>query len=151
MTPRRLRSLRYCVIDNDRAQRRAVAETLRAFGARTVIEETTPGGALRRFEAIGPDVIVLDWFMPEMSAADFIEAMHRQAPPTMIPRKIVMTGSPTERMVAEARRLAVDAIVRRPFPPRVLLNKLLALPISDHEESPSERRISHRLPPFVDA
>lgn len=70
------------------------------------------------------DLIVCDWMMPGMSGLDLLRRV--RASESVVPF-LMLTAKTTADAVAEAREAGVDAYIVKPFDPRTLRDKILAL------------------------
>lgn len=94
---------------------------LRRLGAAFAVAEyevhaATDGEiALRRFQSVGPDVVLIDILMPTREGLETIMAMRKERPATKI---IAMSGGgrigPYE-FLNLARHLGADAVIPKPF------------------------------------
>lgn len=121
---RRIWSFRYLVVDDSFSQRKLIADTLKAFGAKSVRDTAAGASALEMSTQFTPDIIVLDWFLPDMTGDQVIRTL---ASMDLVPRPtvIVMTSLPTVSIVTTARDLGAVTVIRKPFLPDVLLRTLV--------------------------
>ena len=70
------------------------------------------------------DLIVCDWMMPGMSG---LELLRRVREAESVVPFLMLTARTTADAVAEARDAGVDAYIVKPFAPRALRDKILAL------------------------
>ena len=84
-----------------------------------------PNGAeaVRRLEVDAYDLVITDLRMPEMSGAELITHIQKDATYSKIPIIVLATGAES----AELGTLKVDARVSKPFVPKTLLNAVAAL------------------------
>lgn len=121
---RRIWSFRYLVVDDSFSQRKLIADTLKAFGAKSVRDTAAGASALEMSTQFTPDIIVLDWFLPDMTGDQVIRTLTSM---DLVPRPtvIVMTSMPTVSIVTTARDLGAVTVIRKPFLPDVLLRTLV--------------------------
>jgi two-component system chemotaxis response regulator CheY len=118
--------VRVLVIDDSRAIRRLIGNILRDMG--WVVTEATDGlDALSQLEKLGcPDLILVDWNMPEMNGLEFIKAARAIPAFKEVPMMMVTTETEMERM-AEAFIAGVNEYLMKPFDRCQLTDKLQLL------------------------
>jgi two-component system, chemotaxis family, chemotaxis protein CheY len=86
--------MRALVVDDSRAIRQIIGEILKQIGF-SVSEAGNGLEALQRLEELGaPDIVLVDWNMPEMNGLEFIKAV--RANPTFANLPLMMVTSETE-------------------------------------------------------
>jgi two-component system chemotaxis response regulator CheY len=109
------------VIDDSRAMRLILGRMLRDLGF-DVVEATHGREGLQQL-AEAPDLVLVDWNMPEMSGIEFLEAMRR--PPHSSAAKVVMVTTETEiPQVLRALGAGADEYLMKPFTKEAVLDKL---------------------------
>lgn len=117
---RRARS-RVVLVDDDSSLRKLLRLTLPP--ASFEIAEASDGNvALELVEAQSPQLVLLDWNMPNVSGADVLKTL--KARHSTLP-VIVLTVAADQRTCAEA--LGADAFLTKPFSPLELLETVTAL------------------------
>jgi two-component system chemotaxis response regulator CheY len=114
------------VVDDSRAMRLILGRMMRELGFE-VTEATTGRDALTRF-ATGsdPDVVLVDWNMPEMTGIEFVEAV-RRAPYSSTARLVMVTTETEVSQVIRALDAGADEYVMKPFTKDAIQEKLLLL------------------------
>jgi len=87
-----------------------------------VVRDTSdPNDVLRLVWELAPELVLLDWNMPERSGAEVLDGLKRGWPRLPV---IVLTadGRPSEQKLAE--ELGADAFLRKPFSPIELLETI---------------------------
>jgi CheY-like chemotaxis protein len=112
------------VVEDNEAIRDNVSELLGDEGYRVWAAETADA-ALRRLEAGGdvPDLVLLDLFMPGMSAAELVARLRRR--PDWARARVVLFTAAGDLHIP--RDLRVDALVEKPFDVEHLLGVLRRL------------------------
>jgi two-component system, chemotaxis family, chemotaxis protein CheY len=120
--------VRALVVDDSRAIRRIIGNILKEIGYE--ISEAGNGlEALAQLEALGcPDLILVDWNMPEMNGLEFIKAARADKRYKRVPMMMVTTETEMERM-AQAFIAGVNEYLMKPFDKNQLLEKLQLLGI----------------------
>jgi two-component system KDP operon response regulator KdpE len=98
------------VVEDDDETRGALARELTGRGYR--VEEAVDGqGALRRWEARRPDVILLDLGLPDMDGVEVIKRVRREAATPIV----ILSGRYDEREKVAALERGADDYVTKPF------------------------------------
>lgn len=120
--------MRALVVDDSRATRRVVGDILRALGY-DVTEAENGRHGLEQLQAHGaPDVVLVDWNMPEMNGLEFIKAVRNQNEYADLPLMMVTTETEMQRM-ALAFMAGVNEYVMKPFDREMIREKLELLGI----------------------
>jgi DNA-binding NarL/FixJ family response regulator len=146
---RRLAAVPFLVVDDSPFVRRTVKEILHSLAVRIVSDAADGFEALEEARRVQPKVIILDWFMPGFSGSDFMRVLrYSRRSPAPHADVLVITGRPTLSLVSEAQRYGVAAIIRKPFAPRALLERLTspALRLNAEAEADEALRPLDRLP-----
>jgi two-component system, chemotaxis family, chemotaxis protein CheY len=122
---KRLAACSFLVVDDSPFVRRTVRDMLHSFSARQVTEAADGFQALAEARRLPPQVIILDWVLPGVSGAEFLRVLRESSlSPAPHADVIVITAQPTLSMVIEAQRFDVGAIIRKPFAPKAVLERL---------------------------
>jgi CheY-like chemotaxis protein len=122
---RRLAQTPFLVIDDSPFVRRMVREILHSFSARVVADAADGFQGLVEARRQPPKVIILDWFMPGFSGLEFLHVLRdSRRSPAPHADVLIITGKPTLKLVTEAQKFGVGAIIRKPFAPKALLDRL---------------------------
>lgn len=101
------------LVDGDAAARGLVARELRGLG-HDVSESGDAGGALRAVQLKRPDLMVLEWALPDLAGLELLSDVKRND--VLRPMRVVMTSnrSKPEDVVA-ALELGADDFIGKPF------------------------------------
>ncbi len=116
--------MRALVVDDSRAVRMMLKRMLTELGFDELSEAGHGGEALERLDEIeAPDVMLVDWNMPEMNGLELIRAVRTNPARRDIPIVMVTTETEVEQVV---RALAAGAseYVMKPFTKDVIQDKL---------------------------
>lgn len=120
--------MRVLVVDDSRAIRRIIGEIMKQLDFE-VSEAGNGIEALQCLEEFGaPDLVLVDWNMPEMNGLDFIKAVRAIPNYSDLPLMMVTTETEMERM-AQAFMAGVNEYVMKPFDKATILDKLQLLGI----------------------
>jgi two-component system chemotaxis response regulator CheY len=116
--------MRALIVDDSKAMRALLARMLRACGFDDIVEATNGVDAFRVIRDTGsPDVVLVDWNMPEMTGIDFIKRVRSSG--MLEEASVVMVTSETAiEKIAEALESGADEYLMKPFTQEALLEKL---------------------------
>ncbi len=115
--------MRALIVDDSRAMRTMLGRMMAEFGFE-ILQAAHGKEALAVLEAQGrPEVMLLDWNMPEMNGFELLVAVRADQRWNDLP--IIMVTTETEMaQVAKAIEHGVNEYVMKPFTKDVLLSKL---------------------------
>lgn len=115
--------MRALIVDDSRAMRTMIGRMVAEFGF-TVLQAGHGKEAMAQLEQNGkPDVMLLDWNMPEMNGFEVLLAV--RGDPRWADLPIIMVTTETEMaQVAKAIEHGVSEYVMKPFTKDVLQSKL---------------------------
>jgi two-component system chemotaxis response regulator CheY len=116
--------LRAMVVDDSKAMRAVLVRMLKSCGYDDIVEATNGVDAFRAIRDHGsPDVVLVDWNMPEMTGIDFIRRVRSSG--MLDEASVVMVTSETAiEKIAEALESGADEYLMKPFTIEALLEKL---------------------------
>ena len=115
------KNMKVLLIDDSRTMRNIQKSVLSQLGL-TQIEEACDGqDALSKVGAFQPELILVDWNMPNMDGLSFVKA-YRQLN-TQTPMIMVTTESEKSRVI-EAIKAGVNNYVIKPFTPDLLAQRI---------------------------
>lgn len=118
--------MRALVVDDSRPIRRIESEILRELGFETS-DACNGKEALDRLESsVLPDVVLVDWNMPEMDGLEFIKAVRKDARYHSMVVLMVTTETETDQML-RALSAGADEYLMKPFQRDGLVEKLRLL------------------------
>lgn len=113
--------MRVMLVDDSKTIRRIQRSILEQIGY-TEIEEACDGqDALSRVSAFQPNLILLDWNMPNMDGISFLKAFRHKDTATPV---IMVTTEAEKSRVIEAIRAGVNNYVVKPFTPDILQQRI---------------------------
>ena len=113
--------MRVMLVDDSKTIRRIQRSILEQIGY-TEIEEACDGqDALSRVAAFQPNLILLDWNMPNMDGLTFLKNFRQKDTATPV---IMVTTESEKTRVIEAIRAGVNNYVVKPFTPDVLQQRI---------------------------
>jgi two-component system, chemotaxis family, chemotaxis protein CheY len=119
------RSLSALVVDDNLFMRRLILEMLRNLGLRRIVDCDCVNNAMKTCTKFQPDIIILDWYMPDALGSELIRVV-RSSPvmPMYNAAIMVVTTAPTRVMLAELQAYGVNCVLKKPFSPAEFKAKL---------------------------
>ena len=118
--------MRALVIDDSRAMRAIIRNTLTELGIEVVEAGDGREGLEQLRKAPGTDLVLVDWNMPGMNGLDFIKAV--RADRAYAPVRIMMVTAETEQgQLIRALEAGADEYLMKPFTSDILVAKLSLL------------------------
>jgi two-component system chemotaxis response regulator CheY len=113
--------MKILLIDDSKTMRNIQKSVLAQLGY-TVIEEACDGqDALSKVGAFQPDLILVDWNMPNMDGLAFVKAFRASNKTTPL---IMVTTESEKSRVIEAIKAGVNNYVIKPFTPDLLSQRI---------------------------
>lgn len=101
------------LVDGDAAARGLIARELRQLG-HDVSESDDAGGALRAVQLKRPDLMVLEWALPDLAGLELLSDVKRND--ELRPMRVVMTSNRSQpEDVVAALELGADDFIGKPF------------------------------------
>ena len=118
--------MRALIVDDSRATRTIIKKMLSEVGFE-VFEAADGVEALKRLKEMAqPDVLLVDWNMPEMNGYDLVRAVRGDSQYDKVP--LMMVTSETEMgQIAKALEAGANEYVMKPFTKDVITEKLALL------------------------
>jgi two-component system, chemotaxis family, chemotaxis protein CheY len=115
------------VVDHEYHTRKSIRSLLQAMGCRKIHEASEAVSGLEAIHALEPDVVLLDWGITGMEAAEFVRSLRsRTAYPDAHVPIIMLAGHPERWRVLEAVRLGVHEFLLKPVSKAALKARMLS-------------------------
>ena len=118
--------MRFLVIDDSLPMRRIIANVLSRLGHTDVVLAANGREALKRIETEAFDIIITDWYMPEMSGIEFVRTI-RADPATKDVPIVIVSANGSKDDVAQAIQLRVNGYVLKPFTAETFKERISAI------------------------
>jgi CheY-like chemotaxis protein len=138
-------SVTVLVADESPFVRRIVRNMLLSVGMRHVVEASTGYEALERLGEIKPGLIIMQWELPEFSTVEILDILRdpSRVRETSVP-VIVTTERPTRRVVDSAAERQVHHVLRKPFSPKMLWERIGHF-FDDQNQPQMDERIAPKI------
>ncbi|MBA4028936.1 MAG: two-component system response regulator [Planctomyces sp.] len=113
--------MKILLVDDSKTMRNIQKGVLAQLGHTEVVEACDGQDALSKVAAAGPELILLDWNMPNMNGIDFVKAFRQTNKATPI---IMVTTESEKSRVIEAIKAGVNNYVIKPFTPELLSQRI---------------------------
>jgi two-component system chemotaxis response regulator CheY len=110
------------IVDDSRLTRKLVRRILSRFEF-DVSEAEDGSAALRHCLGQTPDLILLDWNMPEMDGLEFLVQL-RRLPEGHVPKVVFCTTENQKERILSAISAGADEYVMKPFDEEIIKTKL---------------------------
>lgn len=113
--------MKVLLIDDSKTMRNIQRSVLRQIGIEQVEEACDGQDALNKVAAFNPDLILVDWNMPNMNGLKFIRAFRKTDRRTPL---IMVTTEAEKSRVIVAIKAGVNNYVIKPFTPDLLSQRI---------------------------
>jgi two-component system OmpR family response regulator len=113
-------------VEDDEDIQRIVRMSLERVGKMTIEIVSNSSQAIDRMKAFKPDLVMLDWMMPEMDGPTLFRAMQQDPEVASLP-VIFITAKASPRELEELVRLGAKGTISKPFSPKDLPDQLRGL------------------------
>lgn len=113
------------VVEDENAIREMISFALERAGF-SVSQAGNVGDAQQQLEGPLPDLIILDWMLPDMSGVEFARTLYRDRRTGEVP-VIMLTARGDERDKLRGFDAGVDDYITKPFSPRELIARVKAI------------------------
>jgi two-component system, chemotaxis family, chemotaxis protein CheY len=124
----RIEALSVLVVDDELSMRKVVRAMLYAVGVRTVYEAHDGAAGLEAVRTNNPDVVIVDWEMPNIDGAQFVRSVRV---PGAFPRSdvpiLMLSGHGDRWRVVEAARIGASDYLLKPVSAKSLHDRIVAI------------------------
>lgn len=123
-----IRSVKILIVDDDYHMRKVVRTMLSAIGVREIYDASDGMSGLQSIATLMPDIVILDWEMPQVGGAEFIRSVRAPGsfPVPNIPI-IVLTGHGERSCVVEAMQLGANEYLLKPVSTKALFDRIVSV------------------------
>lgn len=118
--------MKFClIVDDSDVIRKVATKIVESAGFIAVVADTAEEG-VRLCQASMPDIIILDWQLPDMSALDFLAAL-RQMDADHFPQILYAVTEADPQDLSRAYRAGIDSHILKPYDRNTLQPALATL------------------------
>ena len=123
-----IRAIKILIVDDDYHMRKVVRTMLTAIGVREIYDAADGKAGLEAIRAITPDIVILDWEMPQVGGAEFVRSVRSPGsfPVPDVPI-IVLSGHGERSCVVEATQLGAHEFLLKPVSTKALFDRLVSV------------------------
>lgn len=118
--------LKVCYVEDDEDIQRIARLALERVGKMQVTIVSDPTAAIDAILAFQPDIVLLDWMMPEMDGPTLFRRMRETAALRDMP-VVFITAKASQRELDELRGMGAAGVLSKPFSPKDLPEQLRAI------------------------
>jgi two-component system, chemotaxis family, chemotaxis protein CheY len=135
------------IIDDEYHARKTLRALLRALGGTRIHEATDGSSGLEAVRAMHPDVVLLDWDIPDMGGAEFVRHLRSDGAPAHSGVPVIMlTGHGERTRVLDAMRHGVHEFLLKPVSRAALKARIHSALASFSETALRDKRSAqHKL------
>jgi len=128
------------VVEDSGFVRMLVRDMLAQVGLRSVTSVGDVSSALAELHRFSPRFILLDWYLPDRNASQLLKVLRDPGTSAFPDVPVVLiSGLPTRELVDDASGYGVVHLLRKPFSPRQLWQRLASLPLDTGDAAASAR------------
>ena len=116
--------MRVLLVDSSKTMRNIQRTVLAQIGCADVEEAANGQEALRKIGDFGPDLVLLDWKMPDMDGPTFLKLFRASNKSTPV---IIVSAEDNSDRVVEAKKAGASDFVVKPFTPDLLQERIDAV------------------------
>lgn len=121
-------STKVLVVDDDYYMRKVIRSLLLAIGVKDVSEAVDALAGLDAIPALQPDIVILDWEMPNMTGGEFMRRLRSPRTFAFPDVPVIMLTSHVEReRVVEAVQLGVNEFLCKPVSAKSLQQRIMSV------------------------
>lgn len=123
-----LAALKVLVVDDEPTMRKVTRSLLQVIGVKTIYEASDGRSGLEALCTVAPDVVILDWEMPNANGLEFIRQVRAPGRFPFPDVPIIMLTAFGERSrVVKAVKLGVNEFLLKPVSSKALLARLVSV------------------------
>jgi len=113
--------MKILVADDSALMRHVLVTILNEAGVESVVQATDGYEAVQKVEEEAPDLVLMDWVMPNMTGIDAVEKIRASGNNVPI---IMCTTEGEQNRIVDAIKTGANNFVVKPFDPKVIMEKV---------------------------
>lgn len=113
--------MKILLVDDSKTMRNIQRSVLSQLGDHTIEEACDGQDALKKLEGFAPELLLVDWNMPNMDGLTFVKTFREKDKATPV---IMVTTEAERSRVIEAIKAGVNNYVVKPFTPDLLSQRI---------------------------
>lgn len=113
--------MKVLVADDSGLIRHVLVKILTEAGVESVVQATNGNEAVQKVEDEAPDLVLMDWVMPNMTGIEAVEKIRASGNKVPI---IMCTTEGEQNRIVDSIKAGANNFVVKPFDPKVLMEKV---------------------------
>ena len=113
--------MKVLVADDSGLMRHVLVKILTEAGVESVVQATNGNEAVQKVEDEAPDLVLMDWVMPNMTGLDAVKKIRASGNNVPI---IMCTTEGEQNRIVDAIKAGANNFVVKPFDPKVIMEKV---------------------------
>ena len=113
--------MKVLVADDSGLMRHVLVKILTEAGVESVVQATNGNEAVQKVEDEAPDLVLMDWVMPNMTGLDAVKKIRASGNKVPI---IMCTTEGEQNRIVDAIKAGANNFVVKPFDPKVIMEKV---------------------------
>jgi two-component system chemotaxis response regulator CheY len=113
--------MKVLVADDSLLMRHVLVKILNEAGVESVVQAWDGGAAVQKVEEEAPDLVLMDWVMPNMTGIEAVKKIRASGNKVPI---IMCTTEGEQNRIVDAMKAGANNFVVKPFDPKVIILKI---------------------------
>ena len=113
--------MKILVADDSALMRHVLVKILNEAGVESVVQATNGNEAVQKVEEEAPDLVLMDWVMPNMTGIEAVEKIRASGNNVPI---IMCTTEGEQNRIVNAIKAGANNFVVKPFDPKIIMEKV---------------------------
>jgi len=113
--------MKILVADDSALMRHVLVKILNEAGVESVVQATNGNEAVQKVEEEAPNLVLMDWVMPNMTGIDAVKKIRASGNKVPI---IMCTTEGEQNRIVDAIKAGANNFVVKPFDPKIIITKI---------------------------
>jgi len=113
--------MKILVADDSALMRHVLVKILNGAGVESVVQATNGNEAVQKVEEEAPNLVLMDWVMPNMTGIDAVKKIRASGNKVPI---IMCTTEGEQNRIVDAIKAGANNFVVKPFDPKIIITKI---------------------------